>query len=122
ASYHILSTPAAPAPAAIPSIAIDPRNGSRCPGAIINPTSAVKTASNMTRGFNSVRKPHKRVLEVSGMSNNLALSVRADRNGLNQLEIGPPRDCEVRRLNNREPRRQSDRDGWEADAKREREG
>ena len=51
ASYHILSAPAAPAPAAMQRRATTPAKGSMPPGAIIRPTSAVKTTSDITRGF-----------------------------------------------------------------------
>ena len=39
---------------------MNPSSGSRRPGAIINPTIAVNTASDMTRGFMSVTKSGKR--------------------------------------------------------------
>ena len=39
-----------------------PENGSRWPGAIINPTSAVNTASTITRGFISAKKSDRRVV------------------------------------------------------------
>ena len=51
ASYHILSAPAAPAPAAMQRRATTPAKGSMPPGATIRPTSAVKTTSDITRGF-----------------------------------------------------------------------
>ena len=51
ASYHMLSTPAAPAPAAMARTAARVVSGSSRPGALLNPTSAVKTASIITRGF-----------------------------------------------------------------------
>ena len=51
ASYHMLSAPAAPAPTAMHSSAVKPITGWMCPGAIIRPTSAVNTTSDITRGF-----------------------------------------------------------------------
>src|ERR1700704_903090 len=63
ASYHILSTPEAPAPAALARIAANPSSGSSRPGAIISPTNAVNTASSMTRGFMSARNSGTRVVE-----------------------------------------------------------
>src|SRR5882757_231376 len=51
ASYHMLSTPAAPAPAAMARTAAKVVSGSSRTGALLNPTSAVKTASIITRGF-----------------------------------------------------------------------
>jgi hypothetical protein len=63
ASYHILRTPAAPAPAAIARIATDPISGSTWTGATMNPTSAVKMASAITRGFISVMKSGKRTVK-----------------------------------------------------------
>ena len=51
ASYHMLSTPAAPAPAAMARTAARVVSGSSRTGALLNPTSAVKTASIITRGF-----------------------------------------------------------------------
>jgi len=68
-SYHMLRTPAAPAPAAIATIATNPRSGSRCRGAIINPTTAVKTASAITRGFINVKKFAKRAVERNQVGN-----------------------------------------------------
>jgi hypothetical protein len=60
ASYHILSTPAAPAPAAMARIAMEPSSGSKFPGATISPTIAVNTASSITRGFMSETKSTRR--------------------------------------------------------------
>jgi hypothetical protein len=51
ASYHMLSAPAAPAPTAMHSSAVKAITGCICPGAMTRPTSAVKTTSDMTRGF-----------------------------------------------------------------------
>src|SRR6266567_7146239 len=51
ASYHMLSTPAAAAPAAMARTAARVVSGSSRTGALLNPTSAVKTASIITRGF-----------------------------------------------------------------------
>src|SRR3954451_11253795 len=51
ASYHMLSTPAAPAPAAMARTAARVVSGSSRTGALLNPTSAVKTASIITRGL-----------------------------------------------------------------------
>src|ERR1700754_1054494 len=56
ASYHMLSTPAAPAPAAMARTAASVVSGSSRTGALLNPTSAVKTASIITRGFVSATK------------------------------------------------------------------
>src|ERR1700730_4510420 len=56
ASYHMLSTPAAPAPAAMARTAAKVVTGSSRPGAQLIPTSAVKTASIITRGFVRVTK------------------------------------------------------------------
>src|SRR6516164_8850873 len=64
ASYHIFSTPAAPAPAAIARIAMKPRSGSRRAGATINPTSAVNTASAITRGFVNAMKSGSRAAKL----------------------------------------------------------
>ena len=55
ASYHMLSAPAAPAPTAMQRIAVKPSTGCRWPGATSRPASAVKTTSDMTRGFISAR-------------------------------------------------------------------
>ena len=60
ASYHMLRTPAAPAPTAMAIIATNFKRGSTRLGAIVIPTSAVKTASAITRGFISVTKHSKR--------------------------------------------------------------
>jgi hypothetical protein len=73
ASFHILRTPAAPAPAAIARIATEPRSGSRSPSAIINPTSAVKTASTITRGFISVTKSGSPAVKRSREGNRSAI-------------------------------------------------
>src|SRR5580704_7951409 len=62
ASYHMLRTPAAPAPMAMARIAMNPTPGSILPGAIVKPTSAVKTASNITRGFISAKKSDRRAV------------------------------------------------------------
>src|SRR5258707_9309008 len=51
ASYHMLSTPAAPAPPAMARTAAKVASGSSRLGELLNPTSAVKTASIITRGF-----------------------------------------------------------------------
>jgi len=59
ASYHMLSTPAAPAPAAMQRRATKPMSGSRRPGATNSPTNAVNTTSDMTRGFISATKSPK---------------------------------------------------------------
>ena len=55
ASYHMLSEPAAPAPMAIARIAITASSGLIVTGAAIKPTKAVKTTSDITRGFRSSR-------------------------------------------------------------------
>ena len=44
---HVGGLPAAPAPAAIATMAMDPGSASRWPGAIINPTSAVRELSSI---------------------------------------------------------------------------
>src|SRR5262245_52980724 len=64
ASYHMLSTPAAPAPAAIARIAMKPKNGLRRLGAIINPTTAVNTASAITRGLVNAMKSGNRAAKL----------------------------------------------------------
>src|SRR5258707_11870312 len=51
ASYQMLTTPGAPAPAAMGRTAAKVVSGSSRPGAQLNPTSAVKTASIISRGF-----------------------------------------------------------------------
>jgi hypothetical protein len=51
ASYHMLSAPEAPAPTAIQTRAMAPSAGWSCCGASSMPTSAVKTTSDITRGF-----------------------------------------------------------------------
>ena len=51
ASYHMLSTPAERAPTAMHKSAVKPITGCTWPGAIIRPTSAVNTTSDITRGF-----------------------------------------------------------------------
>ena len=53
-SYHMLMAPAAPAPSAMQAIAVNPTNGSSCPGASSMPTSAVNTTSDITRGFSRI--------------------------------------------------------------------
>src|SRR6478752_9028760 len=55
ASYHILSAPAAPAPTAMQSNAVNAVTGCSEPGATASPTSAVKTTSDITRGFISAK-------------------------------------------------------------------
>jgi hypothetical protein len=55
ASYHMLSAPAAPAPIAMHRSAVKPITGWTCPGAIMRPTNAVNTTSDITRGFISAR-------------------------------------------------------------------
>ena len=55
ASNHMLSAPAAPAPTAMQTSAAKPSTGWSWPGATIRPTSAVKTTSDITRGFISAR-------------------------------------------------------------------
>ena len=50
-SYHMLIAPDAPAPTAMHRIATPARNGCRCPGARISPTTPVNTTSDMTLGF-----------------------------------------------------------------------
>src|SRR5215472_6340697 len=68
ASYHILRTPAAPAPAAIARIATSPSSGSSRLGAVSIPTNAVKTASAITRGFISAIKEGKRDAKLDGVA------------------------------------------------------
>ena len=53
ASYHMFSAPEAPAPTAIQRMAIRPRTGWIWPGASTRPAKAVKTTSDITRGFNN---------------------------------------------------------------------
>jgi len=55
ASYHMLRAPAAPAPTAMQMSAVNAITGCRWVGAIKRPTSAVNTASDITRGFISSR-------------------------------------------------------------------
>ena len=50
-SYHMFSAPEAPPPMAMNRIEQKARNGSIWPGATHSPTKAVKTTSDMTRGF-----------------------------------------------------------------------
>ncbi len=51
ASYHILSAPEAPAPAAMQISAAMASTGCMAPGAATSPASAVNTTRNITRGF-----------------------------------------------------------------------
>ena len=51
ASYHMFSAPAAPDPSATAMIERIALYKLICPGAIINPTTQVKTASDITLGF-----------------------------------------------------------------------
>ena len=60
ASYHMLSAPAAAAPAAMARTAARAASGSSRSGARLIPTSAVKTASAMTRGFVSAKNSKNR--------------------------------------------------------------
>ena len=60
-SYHMFSTPAAPAPSAMAKVAATATAGLMEPGAAIIPTNAVKTASAMTRGFMSAKRSLKRL-------------------------------------------------------------
>src|SRR5215471_3277528 len=69
ASYHMLSTPAAPAPAAIARIATNPRSEWGRLGAIINPTKAVNTASTITRGFINAMKWGSRAAKLGREAN-----------------------------------------------------
>ena len=55
-SYHMLMAPAAPAPTAMQRTAIAARTGWSVPGARTRPAIAVKTTSDITRGFNSAMK------------------------------------------------------------------
>ena len=55
ASYHIFKAPDAPAPIAMQSKDTKPRIGWIEPGAITSPVKAVKTTSDMTRGFNKAK-------------------------------------------------------------------
>ena len=64
ASYHMLSTPAAAAPAAMATTAAKVLSESGRTGALLNPTRAVKTASIITRGF--VRATKSDTLQRSG--------------------------------------------------------
>jgi hypothetical protein len=56
ASNHMLSAPEAPAPTAMQMIAMTAMTGCIAPGASASPVSAVKTTSDITRGFISARK------------------------------------------------------------------
>ena len=49
----MFSAPEAPAPTAMQRMEVKASTGWTWPGAIISPTSAVKTTSDITRGFNS---------------------------------------------------------------------
>jgi len=53
ASHHMLRQPEAPAPMAMASSEAKPSTGLMWPGAVTMPTSAVKTTSDITRGFSS---------------------------------------------------------------------
>jgi hypothetical protein len=66
ASYHMLSTPAAPVPTAIARTAARVVSGSSRIRARLNPTSAVKTASIITRGFVRATKSDTRQWAASG--------------------------------------------------------
>jgi hypothetical protein len=55
ASYHILRAPEPPAPTAMQRMTMAPRMGSMPPGASSRPTTAVKTTSDITRGFRSAK-------------------------------------------------------------------
>ena len=55
ASYHMLSAPAAPAPTAMQSSAVNAVTGCSEAGATASPTKAVNTTSDITRGFISAR-------------------------------------------------------------------
>ena len=55
-SYHIFKHPAAPAPTAMHKIAVNPKTGWICPGAIHKPQNPVKITKLITRGFNSSQK------------------------------------------------------------------
>ncbi len=55
ASYHMLSAPDAPAPMAMERMATTAMNGLSATGAATMPTKAVKTTSDITRGFRSSR-------------------------------------------------------------------
>ena len=55
ASYHMLSAPDAPAPTAIASTAMIAMKGLVATGAATSPTKAVKTTSDITRGFSSAK-------------------------------------------------------------------
>src|SRR6516165_4175822 len=64
ASYHIFSAPAAPAPAAMAAMATAPSSGSRRLDASIIPTTAVNTASAITRGFVNAMKSGNRAAKL----------------------------------------------------------
>ena len=66
ASTHMLSAPAAPAPTAMHSTAVNASTGCRCPGATANPTSPVNTTSVITRGFRSAIQSPTLATAVSG--------------------------------------------------------
>ena len=65
ASYHMLRAPEAPAPTAMHSSAMAPSAGCGCSGASIMPTSAVKTTSDITRGF--IRATKSPMLPADGL-------------------------------------------------------
>ncbi len=56
ASHHMFSAPEAPAPTAMQIRLASATTGCMYAGAAIMPASAVKTTSDMTRGFNSTTK------------------------------------------------------------------
>src|ERR1700726_1296902 len=104
ASYHMLRTPAAPAPAAMARTAARVVNGSSRTGALLNPTSAVKTASIITRGFVRATKSDKLRWRGSGWteSDDNAKQVRLspsrpamDLTFISLLQVFPNESCRV---------------------------
>ncbi len=55
ASHHMFSAPEAPAPTAMHRIATKATTGCRGTGATSNPTSAVNTTSDITRGLSRAK-------------------------------------------------------------------
>ena len=68
ASYHMFSAPEAPAPTAMQRSAVKAITGCMGTGASTSPTKAVKTTSDITRGFSSAKKsPTSAVLNCALM-------------------------------------------------------
>src|ERR1700742_4999484 len=105
ASYHMLSTPAAPAPAAIARTAARALSGSSRTGALLNPTSAVKTASIITRGFVRATKSDTLLRAASGRAESADNAERArlsqswpavDLTFISPLQVLSNESCSVR--------------------------